>query len=577
VRYTTRGGPERYHASLDTALAEVGSTANSYQILAKLATGGMAEIYLARSAGVAAVQRHVVLKRVLRDRASDLQFIRMFLDEARLVAQLQHPNIAQVYDVGKLGDSYFFTMEYVHGETVRALLARAHELHRSPPLGCVLAIAAGAAAGLHHAHTRIGIDGRPLDIVHRDVSPSNLMVGYDGSVKLVDFGVAKTADRVQETQSGAVKGKISYLSPEQARGQNVDARSDLFSLGIVLWELLAVDRLYKYDNDFEAMSAIIHSPPPPPSSRRSDIPPELDALVLKALAKQPEDRYQTAEELAEAIEDVAVQTSSALSAASLARFTRELFGNRPEPWVRLSAVHDPEVVTVTSEPIPAELKIPLSDPIDRRLAAVVDLSVVSPVSHIDLAQPTTRLPSVSGEELMTQRAPRRSRLALWLGFAAAIAVGVILALVLRPPEAEQPQAAVAPATPPAPIITSEPIVVADAALEASIDAESEPRPPVAGTAPVRRTTVVKKRPAPPPRPSDDDIVAQCTASSSADWGACALAACRLHKAGKAKRWIDRAASDQRAALVKQCAAIGTPIALDPPPPDCAKNPLACPD
>jgi eukaryotic-like serine/threonine-protein kinase len=365
---------------VDAATAlEIGSTANSYQVLARLATGGMAEIFLARSAGVAAVQRHVVLKRVLRERASDANFIRMFLDEARLAAQLQHPNIAQVYDVGKLGDSFFFTMEYVHGETVRAMLQQAHERRRSPPLGCVLAIAAGAAAGLAHAHTRIGVEGRPLGIVHRDISPSNLMVAYDGSVKVVDFGVAKAADRITETHSGAVKGKISYLSPEQARGQRVDQRSDLFSLGIVMWEMLTVERLYKHESDYDTMEAIIHEAPPPPSSRRRDVPPAMDELVLRALAKSPEQRFQTAEELGEAIERVAVQTSSPLSAAGLSRFLRELFGQRPEPWRTLAVVEQrAEIVTVTSEPIPKELQIPVSDPIDRRLAAVVDLSVSLP-------------------------------------------------------------------------------------------------------------------------------------------------------------------------------------------------------
>jgi len=477
-------------------------------------------------------------------------------------------------------------MEYVHGETVRLLLARAHELGRAPPLGVVLAIAAGAAAGLHHAHTRIGIDGRPLDIVHRDVSPSNLMVGYDGSVKLVDFGVAKTADRVNETQSGAVKGKISYLSPEQARGQKLDARSDLFSLGIVMWELLTVDRLYKYDNDFETMSAIIHAPPPPPSARRADIPRALDALVMKALAKRPDDRYQSAEQLAEAIEEVAVQTSSALSAASLARFVRELFGQRPEPWVRLAAVHDPDVVTVTSEPIPAELTIPISDPIDRRLAGVIDLSTVSPAAHIDLAGATERLPFTPTQHVppLSPDPPRWSRTRVALGFAAAIALGVILALLLRTTTAEQaPASAVADAAAQAPPVTAEPIAIAIDAAPAPVPepppaAASEPEPgpepePAAG-APVRRTAK-RTRPAPTTtKPDDDDIVAQCTASSAADWAACALAACRLHRADKAKRWIGRAATARREGLVKSCAGLGTKVVLAP---DCQANPLACPD
>jgi serine/threonine protein kinase len=356
-------------------VAEVGSTANSYQILAKLATGGMAEIFLARGEAVAGVERYCVLKRILRDRASDVHFVRMFLDEARLAAQLQHPNIAQVYDIGKLGDSYFFTMEYVHGETVRALLHRAQGLRRKLPISCVLTIAAGTAAGLHHAHTRLGRDGRALGIVHRDVSPSNLMVSYEGGVKVVDFGVAKAADRTHETKSGTVKGKISYLSPEQCKGKQVDRRSDLFSLGICFWEMLTTERLFKRTSDFENMNAIVTEATPPPSSRRPDVPPEIDQLVLRLLAKKAEERFQTADELVEAIEEVAVKTGSVLSGSGLGRFVRELFGQRPEPWLELETQREHgEAVTVTSEPIPRELGIPAADEIDRQLASVVNLS-----------------------------------------------------------------------------------------------------------------------------------------------------------------------------------------------------------
>jgi serine/threonine protein kinase len=357
------------------AAAEVGSTANSYQILAKLATGGMAEIFLARGEGVAGVERYCVLKRILRDRASDVHFVQMFLDEARLAAQLQHPNIAQVYDIGKLGDSFFFTMEYVHGETVRALLHRSLGLRRKLPIASVLTIVAGAAAGLHHAHVRVGVDGRALDIVHRDVSPSNLMVSYEGGVKLVDFGVAKASDRAHETKSGTVKGKISYLSPEQCRGKRVDRRSDLFSLGICFWEMLTCERLYRRDSDFENMNAIAGEPPPAPSSRRSDVPPELDDLVLRLLAKEPEGRCQTAEELIEAVEGVAARTGTVLSASGLGRFMRELFGQRPEPWLELESLQEQgEAVSVTSEPIPPELAVPPADRIDHQLASVLDLS-----------------------------------------------------------------------------------------------------------------------------------------------------------------------------------------------------------
>jgi serine/threonine protein kinase len=366
-------------ARVTRAATEVGSTASSYEILAKLAEGGMAEIFLARGASTGGVGRYVVLKRVLRERATDPHFLKMFLDEARLAAQLQHPNIAQVYDIGKLGDSYFFTMEYVHGETVRAILQRAAALKKPLPLASVLTIAAGSAAGLSHAHDRIGIDRRPLGIVHRDVSPSNLMVGYEGHVKLVDFGVAKATDRLQETRSGTVKGKISYMSPEQCRGRHVDRRSDLFSLGIVLWEMLTTERLFRKPSDFEIMAAIVEHPVPPPSSRRADVTPEFDAVVAKLLAKDPDDRFQTAEELVATLEDMAAKTSSVLSAASLGRVMRDLFGPRPEPWVEFDEQElSGKAVTVTSEPIPAELSAPRPDEIALQLASVADLRPIRP-------------------------------------------------------------------------------------------------------------------------------------------------------------------------------------------------------
>ncbi len=335
--------------------------------------GGMAEIFLARGVSTAGVERYVVLKRIIRDKANDTHFVQMFLDEAKLAAQLQHANIAQVYDIGKLGDSYFFTMEYVHGETVRGLLQRARSLRREIPLGMILTVIAGTAAGLHHAHDRIGIDGRPLGIVHRDVSPSNLMISYDGSVKVVDFGVAKAENRAQETRSGAVKGKISYLSPEQCRGAPVDRRSDLFSLGIVLWEMLTVERLYRRNSDFENMSAIVTEPTPSPAIHRKGLPRDLELLSMRLLSKRPEERYQSAEQLIEAIEEVCAKNQLVLSGGALGRFMKELFGQRPEPWVEIESPQAAEGVTVTSEPIPIELSS-VSDPLEEQLRQVRDFS-----------------------------------------------------------------------------------------------------------------------------------------------------------------------------------------------------------
>jgi len=357
--------------------AKVGSTASSYEILSKLAEGGMAEIYLARVATTAGIHRHVVLKRILRERATDTQFVRMFLDEAKLAAQLQHPNIAQVFDVGRLGASYFFTMEYVHGVTVQTLLERALARRVPVPIGAALSIVAGAAAGLGHAHQRVGLDGRPLGIVHRDVSPSNLMVSFEGNVKVVDFGVAKAVGR-PETMAGEIKGKVAYLSPEQCRQHKLDSRSDLFSLGIVMWEMLTARRLFRRDTAFETMAVIATEAAPPPSSWRPDIPPEVDALVHQLLALEPADRYQTADHLIEALETVALSTKSALSPAAPARMLRELFGLPPEPWLSLER----EVVTVAAAAIPAELvALALDDPehADVEVKLTSEFSAVTPL------------------------------------------------------------------------------------------------------------------------------------------------------------------------------------------------------
>jgi serine/threonine protein kinase len=364
--------------------AEVGSTANTYEILAKLATGGMADIFLARGESVAGVERHCVLKRILRERANDAQFVQMFVDEARLAAQLQHPNIASVYDVGKLGDSYFFTMEYVHGETVRSLLHRSAGLRRPVPLACALTIIAGAAAGLHHAHERKGVDGRALGIVHRDVSPSNLMISYEGNVKVVDFGVAKAAHRAIETRSGTVKGKISYLSPEQCRGEPVDRRSDLFSLGIVMWEMLMGERLYRRASDFANMSAIVHEEAVPPSVCRPDVPPDVDRIVLRLLAKSSAERFQSAEEVVDGIEAASVRAGIMVSTAAVGRFVRELFGQRVEPWLELALKNAPrDPVSLATEPMPHELALSAADLIELELANFAEVSAEGTLDKLE--------------------------------------------------------------------------------------------------------------------------------------------------------------------------------------------------
>jgi len=375
--------------------AQEGITSNRYTILGRLAGGGMADIFLARVISEGGVQRHVVLKRVLAERSRDPQFARMFLDEARLAAQLQHPNIAQLHDIGRLGGSYFFTMEYVHGADLRTVLATLSRVGRELPINLALVIASGALAALRHAHTRLGADGKPLGVVHRDVSPSNVMVSYEGSVKLLDFGVAKATQHTAESRSGTIKGKIAYLSPEQCQNGGVDPRSDLFSLGIVLHEMLVLRRMYRRDTDFATMMAIVNEPPPVPSSIRPDIPPELDRIVLTALAKDPAQRYGSAGEMLEAIETVAAHQRMVMSSTALGRFLCELVGERPEPWLEVPSqpTTEPTMITITGESVPdvvtsaqslsAAPDLLAEDELQAQLAAAPALGRPSPRSDDD--------------------------------------------------------------------------------------------------------------------------------------------------------------------------------------------------
>jgi len=576
--------------------AEVGSTANDYEILAKLATGGMADIFLARGASVAGVERYCVLKRILRDAAGDTQLVQMFLDEARLAAQLQHPNIASVYDVGKLGDSYFFTMEYVHGETVGSLIQRAIDRDRLLPLACVLTIVAGAAAGLHHAHERNGVDGRALQIVHRDVSPSNLMVSYEGSVKVVDFGVAKAAHRASETRSGRVKGKISYMSPEQCRSQQLDRRSDLFSLGIVMWEMLTGDRLYRRDSDFAIMTAIIDEAPVAPSVIRPDVPREVDDIVRRLLAKSAADRFQSAAEVVDQVEAVALRAGMMLSTAALGRFVGDLFGRRPEPWLEL------ETGSRSGDPAMPSGSAPSYAEIELALAAAPVLAgggfgtqstvALKPVAITRGERPTAL--------------PRRPR-AWWL---AALIVGVVVVagavaawLAMRPEQAAQPAASTAQppqiAAPDAAVMAAALPVESEAASDRPADhravdiadAKPPPRPPVAparagsppGTPPPRAAT---GHPKPAPRPGAPQRAAptpEDAAELSACGGAvmsarrapgCTRVACRLAATDKAFKWVAYVPAGQRGELTSLCKERGVDLTAQLL--DCTADAAACP-
>ena len=306
-----------------------------------LAAGGMARIYIGRTTGIGSFERHVVLKMITPERANDQTAVQMFLDEARLAASLNHQNVAQVFEVGEDSGIHYLAMEYVHGQDLRALLAKAGSQGTRVPLELALTVVAGAASGLNHAHERRGPDGVPLGIVHRDVSPSNIMIGYDGSVKLLDFGIAKATARSIETQSGIIKGKFAYMAPEQCRGRDVDRRSDVFSLGIILYEISTQHRCFRADSDFDTMHRIVTGDVVRPTRLVQGYPQALEAIVMKALAVDANQRYQSAGALLEALEAFAVSARMSLSTMSLGRFMRDMFGDLTEPWLNQGHAQQP--------------------------------------------------------------------------------------------------------------------------------------------------------------------------------------------------------------------------------------------
>ncbi|MDQ3263666.1 MAG: protein kinase [Myxococcota bacterium] len=309
-----------------------------YQLLKRIATGGMAQIYLARQSGLEGFEKLLVVKRILPHLAENQDFVRMFLDEARIAARLNHPNVVQIFDLGSQDGSYFIAMEYIHGEDVRRVWKRGANRGRTLPLPLVCRVMMDACAGLDYAHKKADAAGKPLGIVHRDISPQNILVTFEGEVKVVDFGIAKAADQATVTRSGVLKGKYSYMSPEQARGERLDRRSDIFALGIVLHELLTGHRLFKRTNDIQTLNAVTECKVPAPSALNPEVPADLDRLVLKALARTPEQRFEDAAELQLALEEWLISHQLASSSALLATYMQELYADRIEQEKRAGEV-----------------------------------------------------------------------------------------------------------------------------------------------------------------------------------------------------------------------------------------------
>ncbi len=299
-----------------------------YRVVDEIGVGGMASVHLARMDGPGGFQKWVAIKRIHPHLVEDDQFVDMFLDEARIAAGINHANVAQVFDLGKDDNTYWIAMEYLHGEPLREVMRRAEErkLRVSPELAA--RIVSDAAEGLHAAHELRGKNGQLLGLVHRDVTPHNLFLTYDGYTKVVDFGIAKVADRLSSTRAGTLKGKLAYMSPEQVRGAEVDRTTDIFALGVVLWEITTSQRLFRMDTDLDTLEKVQACVVPPPSTIVPGYPPELEACVMKALSKRKQDRFPTAREFSRALQTFLVRSGHFVGPEEVALFIRTVFADR---------------------------------------------------------------------------------------------------------------------------------------------------------------------------------------------------------------------------------------------------------
>ena len=306
-----------------------GTMLGKYELLATIGTGGMASVILARQRGPAGFEKVVVVKVVHPHLAQDQVAINMLLDEAKVASQIDHQNVVHTYELGEAAGTFYIVMEYLAGESLSQVI-RAGRAGVQPAFDPYLAarIIADAAAGLHHAHDLKDFNGRPLEVVHRDVSPGNIVVLYNGAVKVVDFGIAKAHGRVTSTQDGELKGKYGYMSPEQIKNEPMDRRSDVFSLGVTLWESLAQKRLFQADNVAAILMQILGGERLPPSTFRPGVPPALDAIALNALNPDPRARFQSADEMKRALEDAIWQTRYGTS--EIAAHMTALFADRME-------------------------------------------------------------------------------------------------------------------------------------------------------------------------------------------------------------------------------------------------------
>ncbi len=455
-----------------------------YELMGEIASGGMATVYLARLTGMGGFQRFVAMKRLHPHLASEKEFVEMFLDEARIAARIHHPNVVPILEVGASQVGYYLVMEYVEGDTLARLLARAASTGKKLPVSIALRIAIDMLSGLHAAHELHDDHNQPVHLVHRDVSPQNVLVGQDGIARITDFGVARAASRLTATRVGQLKGKIAYMAPEQAAGsEELDRRADVFSAGIVIWEALAQKRLFKAENEAATLSRVITEPVPLLFQVSPQVSKEVSGVVMRALDRDVDKRYPSCAAFADALEAAAALKDKVASPRELAAYVNEVMGEeiaQQRDNVRAWLAHSEPTASLAAE-LPS---------------GVVPSSSVSAAAISLPGHPEASRSGLSGSLASEQQRPR-SRVPLLLG--GALLVGLLGAggfMLTRSARSVGPTPAAAPVAAPTPSpALAPPSAVPAAAPPAASDEASALPPPTAPSA----LGVVPPAPRPPGR------------------------------------------------------------------------------
>jgi serine/threonine-protein kinase len=437
-----------------------------YHLVAELARGGMGIIYLAVAHGPAGFNKLLAIKELKPEMAEDEGYVAMFLEEARLAARLNHPNIVQTNEVGSEGQRHYMVMEFLDGRSLHRVARRLAAKGGGLPLGAHLRVISEALLGLHYAHELRDFDGQPLNVVHRDVSPLNVFVTFDGQAKVIDFGIAKAVDSSLETRAGVLKGRVAYMAPEQAWGSKVDRRADLYSIGVMIWEAVAGRRLWAAQTDVEILTRILREGPPSLRSIRPDVPEDLEAICARAMAKLPEDRYATAVDLHEDLEEHLARRDDALRMRDIGALMDETFA---EDRLKMRAIIEETLTRFRSGPrsgVMPTLESPvsglqsaasllrdqsLSQLSASRSIAALPRSYRAPAIAVDslLSPGTSSAPGAEGGAIEAGRrwASRRAIVAAAIGGAMVLLVGGLAAALHDRSPPVQPAAIPPPARP----------------------------------------------------------------------------------------------------------------------------------